>query len=533
MGRRGWSGGGPVLGFILAVCGTMTAAEPDLFQDGTVVELGLTLTSADIGSLRASPRRFVPATVSEGARTYEAVAVRLKGSTGSFRSVDDRPAFTLDFERLRPGQRFHGLRRLYLHNAVEDPTRLNELLGGELFRAAGVPAPRVAHARVRLNGRALGLYVLKEGFTEDFLARHFRRSDGDLYDNDWGHDVDQPLHRNFGPGEDRQVEQLADVAAAVQDPDLDRRFARLESGLDVDRFLSFLAMEVILVHRDGYALARNNFRIYHDPEGQRLVFLPDGYDQLFGITNLPWKPHMAGLVARGILETREGQRRYAERLRELVGKTFQAQALADRLDQVTRALAPALSRGEGRELSRQVASLKALIVAREASLRHQLDQPEIQPLEFRDGVARVAGWYKADEPAGGRLDRGLSPDAVESLHIVAGPTTGASWRVKVRLRTGRYRFEGQGKVANVVPLPFGRASGAGFRVSGRERAGPGLVGSSPWQLLAAEFEVTAAVEDAELLCELRASAGEFWVDVDSLRVVEVLAPSGSDRGALE
>ena len=33
-----------------------------------------------------------------------------------------------------------------------------------------------------LNGRALGLYVLKEGFTEDFLACHFKQVSGDLFE---------------------------------------------------------------------------------------------------------------------------------------------------------------------------------------------------------------------------------------------------------------------------------------------------------------------------------------------------------------
>ena len=35
-------------------------------------------------------------------------------------------------------------------------------------------------------------------------------------------------------------------------------------------------------HRDGYCLARNNFRVYHDVDSGRFVFFPHGMDVLFG-----------------------------------------------------------------------------------------------------------------------------------------------------------------------------------------------------------------------------------------------------------
>ncbi len=52
-----------------------------------------------------------------------------------------------------------------------DPRFMNELLSGEVFQAAGVPAPRIVHAVVILNGRTLGLYYLKEGHDKGFLKQ--------------------------------------------------------------------------------------------------------------------------------------------------------------------------------------------------------------------------------------------------------------------------------------------------------------------------------------------------------------------------
>jgi hypothetical protein len=503
----------------------------ELFTNGAVHRIWLEISPDNLQTLRQSPRQSVGATVRAGQRLYEAVAVHLKGATGSFRSVDDKPALTLDFAHFKPGQRLCGLRRIHLNNSVEDPSCLNEQLGAELFRAAGVPAPRVAHARVWLNGRPLGLYVLKEGFTEDFLCGYFRQTDGSLYDPDWGHDVDQPMKLSSGRDSGRDQPDLKALADAAAEPDASRRWERLAQVLDVERFLSFMAMEVMLGHRDGYCLARNNFRIYHDVDTGRLIFLPHGMDQLFGKADFPWKPHLAGLVAVAIMDTPEGQRRYADRFTTLFNNLFKVQLLTNRVNELLRQFRPELTRREFRQLAREAAVVKDRIVQRQLNLKWQLSQPELALLQFNGGVARPSDWVKVDEPRGGKMDRGKGPDGRPALHIVAGPATTASWRAKVLLSRGRYRFEGRGMVAAVKPLPFGRRQGAGLRVSGRDRSADNLTGDSAWRPLSVEFQIQALTEEVELVCELRASAGEFWVDLDSLRVVQTdLAAEGRATG---
>jgi len=525
--QRGCAGVG-ALGLTLIVAAGQAAPVPPpgaaLFGLGAIHSLRLSVGAADLEGLRRSPRAYVRAIVRCGEQVYPDVALRLKGATGSFQPVDDKPALTLDFARFAPAQRFHGLRRIYLNNAVEDPTFLNEWLGTALFRAAGLPAQRVAHARVQLNGRPLGLYVLKEGFTQDFIELHFARGDGALYDNDWGCDIDQRMHRNFGPEPGRGQPELDVLAQAVREPDLERRWVALDRVLDVDRFLTFMALEVILVHRDGYCLARNNFRIYVPPDTGRVVFLPDGLDQLFGRADVSWKPRPTGLVAAALLSTPEGQRRYHARMLELLDTVFQPAQLASQLDRRLLEIEPALSRREFHDLRREAAALEQRVVRRHQSLLAQLAQPEPSTLEFEAGTAPLIHWFKVDEPEGGQMDQLESQDGVRSLHIRAGPRTSASWRVQVALRPGQYRFEARAKVASVAPLPFGRTQGAGLRVGGHIRGSASLVGDSDWQVLTAVFEVTAANPAVELLCELNASRGDFWVDLDSVRLVEDAPP---------
>jgi spore coat protein H len=493
----------------------------ELFTNDAVLSLSIEISDAGLQSLRQNPREFVRATVQEAGVSYQDVAIHLKGSIGSFREVDDKPDLTLDFNRFDALQKFHGLRRIHLNNSVEDPAYCNELLGSELFRAAGIPAPRVTHAVVTLNRRRLGLFVLKEGFTEDFLSGYFKRVGGNLYEPGEGHDVNQHLKRNSiqAPKQDRAA--LDALAEAALEPDPTARWPRLEQALQMDQFLSFMAMEVMVGHRDGYCLARNNYRVYSDLDSGRIIFFPQGMDQLFGNPDAAWRPHMAGLVAKSIMETKEGRQRYRETFSSLFTNVFHAPALQARVDQVVAHLRPAVTEAEYAAIRDEAGHLQERILLRQLSLRRQLSEPERALLVFTNDIGALRDWVKMDEVEPGQMDQGQSADHVRALHIVARSQSGSSWRAKALLGRGRYRFEGLARVAGVKPLPYGKYQGAGLRAAGNRRESGNLVGDSDWRPLAVEFEVTGESEEVELVCELRASAGEVWFGEESLQLVRL------------
>ena len=492
-----------------------------LFADGPVRRLRLDILPADLERLRQEPRESVRAVVRDVDGVYADTAVHLKGRSGSFRSLDGKPSLTLSFDKFVPGQRFHGLSKIHLNNSVEDPSYLHECLGAELFRAAGVPAPRVAHALVELNGRKLGLYLLKEGFTQEFLGQYFHRTDGNLYENDPSREEPGRMRRDSGRGPDDRAD-LKILAAITQETDPATRWRRLPQILDVDRFLSFMALEVMTGHRDGYCLARNNFRLYHDSDFDRFVFLPHGMDQLFGRIDLPLRPRMSGPVARAVMDTAEGRRCYRERVAMLLTNVFNARALTQRADRLVSQLGPALDRSAAREIERAAALVKQGIVQRAAYLARAVEEPEPQPMRFENGVSSLRQWLAVDAPAGGKLEQANSPDTRSALGIHAGPVTAASWRSQVLLEAGRYRFEGLARTSRVAPLKFARHRGAGLRVTGgRGTDSRWLSGDQAWQKLVVEFEVTDPVEAVTLICELRASGGEAWFDLDSLRLVRL------------
>src|SRR5687767_121349 len=89
------------------------------FTNGIIPHIKIEIARTNLDSLRQDPRRNVRAKVTEGATVYHDVAIHLKGAAGSFRPIDDpKPAFTLNFDKFRDGQDFHGLDKLHLNNSV-------------------------------------------------------------------------------------------------------------------------------------------------------------------------------------------------------------------------------------------------------------------------------------------------------------------------------------------------------------------------------------------------------------------------------
>jgi spore coat protein H len=483
------------------------AASSKPFDQQPVYEFQIELAPDQAQHLRRDSRRYVPARLRIDGSSYGQVGIRLKGH-GSFRGLDDKPSFTVDFSRFEPGRRFRGLRKVHLNNSIQDGSFLREWIGSELFRAAGAPAPRVTHALVALNGRPLGLYVLKEGFAEEFFARNFARADGRLYEH-----ADGETLPGGSAGGDPALRRLA---SAAREPDLKTRWQRLHDVLDVERFLSFMAMEVITCHWDGYSLARNNFRVYHDPASDKLVFLPTGMDQIFANPRLTWRPHMAGLVARALLEIPEGQVQYRARVEKLLNEDFKPARLCAQVRQRLSELSPALSGEALAQAQEETAALCAQIRERHEHLKLELAQPELALLSIPAQGALLGDWRETDCPAQGQMLEDRTPDGKSALHIVAGPVTSASWRSAVRLPSGHYCFQALVRARDVTPLPFGTHQGARLRIGRLDRESAALIGTQDWTSLRVRFEIPDGPATVELICELRASGGQVWFAKNSL-----------------
>jgi len=494
------------------------------FERGAVHTLRLLVQPEDEARLRRAPREYVPFELwVDGERCATGGGVKLKGAAGSFREYDDRPAFTVRLGKFDGEALFHGLEKFHLNNSVQDESYLCEWLGSALFREAGVPATRVAHALVTVNERDLGLYVLKEGFDKRFLARWFDDAEGNLYDGGFCQDVDAELERDSGRGpKDRS--DLAALAAACREPDLVQSWAALEQRLDVPAFVRFMALEELLGHWDGYTQNTNNYRLYFGPGG-KARFLPHGMDQLFGEPEASVLEMPASLVGASVMKRPEWRKLYRKELKTL------AQELDTR--RLTKLVAPTQARLQAalKRYDRDAAQLQAerhrelvaRFTARATFLAHEVTAPEPKPLVFRPGLGLVVpGWRAHSEVEDAELTE-HEQHGSRWLTIRAGPSGRcvASFRRGVLLEQGRYRLQALVRVDGVAPLADDDppARGATLRTAG-EAATDMLIGTAT-RALAFEFEVTEAVRDVELVLELRAAEGELRVRADSLELTRL------------
>ncbi len=529
----GFRRGGPArwLGILLLAvcCRCLQAAEGDeLFSGGVVPRLQIEIPPAGMRVLRnyhqerggPRPERVdVRATVREGTQVYTNVAVHLKGSW-SFQGVDGKPSLTLNFDKFAPGQRFHGLDKLHLNNSVQDETYLHEALAREVFNEAGVPTPRAGHASVALNGRDLGFYVLLEGANRRFLKRHYESVEGNLYDGGSGGDltsgkidVDSGRHRD-----DRS--DLKALAAAAGERDPAARFARLEQLLDVDRFLTFTALEVLFVHWDGYGLSANNYHVFQDAARGRLIFMPRGMDQILGqrgSLSASIVPRGKGMVTRALLSTPEGRRRYLARLEEVFREHFQAESLNAKVDRLADRARPVAAPGmlAGLAFQWQVRSLKSRIARRVEAVAAQLAAAGTSTDLPADGELDLTGWRFRAGPMGTAAGGAVTHQGRELLEVrTGGPGDSGSWRMSVTVPEGRYALTATGRT---MDLPAG-TEGAGIllRVSG-ERSAAGLVVGTNWSRLRYEFLMESPGR-VELIGEFRGSRGTGQFDRSSFRL---------------
>jgi hypothetical protein len=314
---------------------------------------------------------------------------------------------------------------------------------------------------------------------------------------------------------------LEALAEAIRERNLDERLRRIEQTLDLDRFLSFVAMETLLWHWDGYTMNRNNFRIFHDRESSRMVFIPQGMDQILSEPGGPILPRTSSAVARAVLEIPEGRRRYEERFGQLFTNVFNIEAITNRIHQVATKIAEELKENDPEAAERHRQSARGL--SRRFQRRAKSLQRRISPVEAIEFVSNkpvvLAEWEPRIDLGKAELTRERDPGGHTLLRISSSDGCTASWRTTAALDSGKYRFEARIRTAGVVFPENDPRAGAGLRVS-RHRVGQKHAGDRDWSKVTFDFEVNEDQSEVELVCELRALHGDIWFDSNSLKLTQ-------------
>lgn len=322
---------------------------------------------------------WVPATVEFEDRTFADAAVRYKGNGTYMRSQRDakRP-FKVDLHKFAKGAELAGRTTLNFANLAVDDSCVHDALGYEVFRAAGVPAPRTAYARLfttvgPASPNYLGVYELVENVDEDFAMERFGTRRGALFKpvttelfadlgNDWSayKGIYDPKGK-LTPAQSGRVIGFARLLTHADDPTF---AARVGEFIELDEFARFLAGMVLLASYDGFLNNGQNFYLWLSPDTERFQFIPWDLDNAWG--KFGWAGSARDLARASIghpwmgrhrllerlLAVPEFQARYRQVLEELLTTVFVPERLHQRVDELAALLRPVVAEESPRKFSR-------------------------------------------------------------------------------------------------------------------------------------------------------------------------------------
>ncbi len=510
--------------------------------DGPVLHWEVQVRRAGLEQLRKSGGPWnrendsdASATVRAGGQVWTNVAIHLKGAAGSFRPVDDLPALTLNFGKLQDGQTCEGHRKLHLNNSVQDASRLDEILASEMYLQSGLPTPRATRALVSLNGRYLGIYVLKGGWDKAFLKQHFGSSKGNFYDSGFLKDLDTNLERDSGEGAPDWSDLIA-LRQSLAVPDPAERLQRVSRHLDIDRIATLGALQILLDDWDGYLRNRNNYRVYHVPASDRLVLMPHGMDQLWRSPRGSFSPPLSSLLGQRLFSIPAMADRLTHRMRELTNTVFRPQFVDGVFSNAQSRLRERLVL-EGREaelppVQRAVDSTLQRTRQRMAAFVGQRYQPP-QPGEFdSNDRMRLTDWSSSSPEQEGYATRIEAAEGTSVFRITASADEGrTSLQKRILLAPGLYQWEARVRTRSVsgfgacLDVEWGRR---GQRFDEGSTPLQSVTSTADWTLLKREILIPARGEGGR-----RRPGGPMGENGSSPREIILHAELRADSGTAE
>jgi len=324
------------------------------------------------------------------------VAIRKKGFVGSM--DQRRPSFKIQVDEFDKKKSFAGVDTITLNNDKQDPSRVNQVIGYQLFREAGLPASHCNFAVVKVNGKSLGVYCNVESPDKRFIRRNFGNDDGAMYEGtiaDFNAGSLIRFERKFG--KKKTGKKLAQVVAALGADD-GQLLEELGKIVDLDKFYRYWAMESLIGHWDGYVSNKNNYFVYYDQATDRIQFIPWGLDQLGEDNNMFWgggfKPPKSvkadGAVARRLYQIEDARKAYFATLQKLLDTIWKEDELVTQIKQLEAMIEPHRV-SFGRDPRQTGIDFKKFISGRRAQITDELKggYPE-WTLAPRPGIPHVA-----------------------------------------------------------------------------------------------------------------------------------------------
>ncbi len=369
-----------------------------LFEPNHIVQVAITMAEVDWDAMRVQTREILSvlegnclaqpapspfttfhASVTVDGSTFADIGIKKKGFLGSLDAT--KPSLKLKLDEFVAGQEYLGLEKITLNNSHQDPSLVRQCVAYQVFAGAGIVAPRCNFAHVTINGRDLGIFVNVESLDHHMTKSHYADGTGNLYEgtlSDFRHNWTGTFDSKGG-GDGSDLLPLTNVLDNSPDATL---VADLAPYIDLDRFITFWAMEILTNHWDGYANDHNNFFVYHDPTTDKLDFIPWGPDGTMqpgatfgalGSTTGPIAVAANGALAYRLFAVAATRQQFLARQRTLLTTAWSESAILAEIQRMETLISPAADAYEGTGWHAAVDSVRTFVQGRRAALTAALD----------------------------------------------------------------------------------------------------------------------------------------------------------------
>ncbi len=240
----------------------------------------LDITPEEYGLLNGQLLSKRPAQV--GVRIAGEFEVNCSASYAGRSSLDSyRKSYDVNF----CDKEYHKRSHYRLSAQAMDKTMLRSLIGYEVFKSLGLEVPMAEQSAAYINNKYLGVYLFMETIDKEFFKVH-KFEVNEIYKARYGN---ASFHEKFasklpeafsyeGRGKDNYVFLEMIYKILWLEARDDYFAARLDAILDIDSFLSYMAVAVYLNHWDGFD---NNYFLAFDENRKKLVTVPWDLDRIW------------------------------------------------------------------------------------------------------------------------------------------------------------------------------------------------------------------------------------------------------------
>ncbi len=199
-------------------------------------------------------------------QVLDSVGIRKKGGISSTDLT--KPPIKVDINKFVSGQKIDGLKKFNLQNNFSDDIIQRDKIAYDLYRRAGVLAPRATYAEVFFKNEPLGIYTMIDQIDLTFLKENFASDQGSLIKGTFS-----SVELKYGDMID--YTNYIDNANALNFGDY----------VNLETYLKLLAIDVLIEDWDSYGYERHNYYVYYEPKSERINFITWDHNFAFDLFN--------------------------------------------------------------------------------------------------------------------------------------------------------------------------------------------------------------------------------------------------------